>query len=223
MSRLYSYCIPYDDGAAPNPFWGTCTLVICKPAIRRTAAVGDWIVGTGSQHAHVDRRTTRDLRGRMVYAMRITKKMTMQEYDAHVREHLPNKLPRWTDAERRRRLGDALYDYSGAKVVQRPGVHNSGNVTTDLSGNFALLSEHFHYFGANAIELPDEVRAIAQNRQGHRVTLNAPYQATFLDWIATKPLGINGEPLMDIFADEDATTWCAGCRKQEDDEDDEVT
>ena len=43
MTKLYSYCLPYDDGAAPNPFWGTCTLVICKPAIRRTARVGDWI------------------------------------------------------------------------------------------------------------------------------------------------------------------------------------
>jgi hypothetical protein len=22
--KLYSYTIPYDDGAAPNPFWGIC-------------------------------------------------------------------------------------------------------------------------------------------------------------------------------------------------------
>jgi hypothetical protein len=41
MKKLYSYCIPVDDGAAPNPFWDICTLVICKPVIRRTAQIGD--------------------------------------------------------------------------------------------------------------------------------------------------------------------------------------
>jgi hypothetical protein len=50
MPSLYSYCILYDDGAVPNPYWDVCTLVICKSAIRRTAKEGDWIVGTGSKH-----------------------------------------------------------------------------------------------------------------------------------------------------------------------------
>lgn len=41
MPTLYTYCIPYDDGAAPNPYWGICTLVICKPVIRRPrSAIG---------------------------------------------------------------------------------------------------------------------------------------------------------------------------------------
>ncbi len=40
-ATLYTYCIPYDDGAAPNPFWGQCTLVICKPRIRKVARPGD--------------------------------------------------------------------------------------------------------------------------------------------------------------------------------------
>ena len=34
--KLYTYCIPYDSGAAPNPFWETCTLAICKPVILKT-------------------------------------------------------------------------------------------------------------------------------------------------------------------------------------------
>lgn len=46
--RLFSYCIPVDDGAAPNPFWGVCTLTICKSKIRRVAEIGDWVVGVGS-------------------------------------------------------------------------------------------------------------------------------------------------------------------------------
>lgn len=39
--NIYSYVLRTDDGAAPNPFWGTCTLTICKPVIRRTAHIGD--------------------------------------------------------------------------------------------------------------------------------------------------------------------------------------
>lgn len=41
MPSLFSYCIPVDDGAAPNPYWGICTLVICKPRIRLAADIGD--------------------------------------------------------------------------------------------------------------------------------------------------------------------------------------
>lgn len=28
--RLFTYCLPVDDGAAPNPFWGAClpTMVV---------------------------------------------------------------------------------------------------------------------------------------------------------------------------------------------------
>jgi len=51
MARLFSYTIPIDDGAAPNPFNGFCTLTICKPAIRRVARKGDWIAGLGSKNA----------------------------------------------------------------------------------------------------------------------------------------------------------------------------
>ncbi|MGC9261259.1 MAG: hypothetical protein ACP5I8_14435 [Phycisphaerae bacterium] len=45
MAKLFTYTIKIDDGAAPNPFHGLCTLVICKPAIRRCAKAGDWVVG----------------------------------------------------------------------------------------------------------------------------------------------------------------------------------
>lgn len=39
--KLFSYIVTHDAGFAPNPFWGYCTLACCKPAIRRTANVGD--------------------------------------------------------------------------------------------------------------------------------------------------------------------------------------
>ena len=47
--KLFSYVVARDYGFAPNPFFSTCTLATCKPKIRRTASVGDWIIGTGSK------------------------------------------------------------------------------------------------------------------------------------------------------------------------------
>ena len=46
---LFSYVIPHDGGSAPNPYHGICTLVICKPVIRRIAKVKDWVVGLGAK------------------------------------------------------------------------------------------------------------------------------------------------------------------------------
>ena len=65
MPTLYTYVMPYDGGSAPNPYWGICTLVICKPKIRLSAQVGDWVVGTGSIRARVTDREFRDMSGRV--------------------------------------------------------------------------------------------------------------------------------------------------------------
>jgi Nucleotide modification associated domain 2 len=66
MPRLFSYTIPIDDGSAPNPFRGMCSLAICKPGIRRVAKRDDWVAGLGSKNA-----PRGDLRDRLVYAMRV--------------------------------------------------------------------------------------------------------------------------------------------------------
>jgi hypothetical protein len=76
--KLYSYCLRYDDGAAPYPFWGVCTLVICKPKIWRTAQVGDWILGLGSANSPIG-----DVSDAVDYAMKVTEKMTLQKYDEY--------------------------------------------------------------------------------------------------------------------------------------------
>ena len=75
--KLYSYCIPVDNGAAPNPYWGVCTLTICKPDIRRTASIGDWVIGTGAKNV----KGHGDLSNKLVYAMLVTNKMTLKEWN----------------------------------------------------------------------------------------------------------------------------------------------
>jgi len=220
MPSLYSYCIPYDDGAAPNPYWDVCTLVICKPYIRKTAQVGDWIVGTGSKYARLGNKRTRDMSGRVVYAMKVTEKMTMAKYDAYTMLELKEKVPA-KSRDYRRRVGDSIYDFSAnpKKPIQRRGVHTTVHAATDLKGQYALLSTHFYYFGENAIPLKGKLRDIAQNRQGHRRKLNEPYVDDFISWIegcGHQPGTIVGKPLCNLFASKSACGWCAVGRAEDD-------
>ncbi len=200
MPRLYTYCIPYDDGAAPNPFWGICTLAICKPAIRRTAEVGDWVVGTGSCNT-----PNGDMSNKVVYAMRVTDKLTMADYDSWTKDNRPKKIPDWKNADVQRRLGDSIYDYSTSPPKQRRGVHSSDNIKTDLNGHNVLLSKHYFYFGDKPIPLPPHLLAIVNQRQSHRVKLNEPFYESFLKWIdglGLKPNKLYGEPAYKLFGDE---------------------
>ena len=150
--RLFSYCLTCDSGAAPNPFWGLCTLAICKPVIRRVASIGDWVVGLGSKKSSIG-----DIRNCVVYAMRVTDKMTFQEYDEFCRVDSPHKIPKLNSEifEYKYHVGDCIYDYSqGEQPVLRPSVHDNTNRKGDLRGISVLMSQHFYYFGDKAVHLP---------------------------------------------------------------------
>jgi hypothetical protein len=175
MPRLFTYCIPVDDGAAPNPYWGVCTLAICKPKIRRTAKVGDWVVGTGS--------TSRAFSGMVVYAMEVSSVMTLAEYDIWTQAYLPQKIPDVRDQDLRRRVGDSIYDFSSAPPNQRPGVHDRGNRETDLGGRNVLLSMNFHYFGSHPVPLPPHLQPIIHQTQGHKVNANDAHVVPFVQWL----------------------------------------
>lgn len=191
--RLFTYCIPVDDGAAPNPYWGICTLAICKPVIRRTANVGDWVVGLGSKNVNGI-----DYSKKVVYAMKITKKMTLKEYDLFCSEKLRNKIPDIYNNEYSRQVGDCIYDFSfDSEGVIRPGVHNNDNRSTDLGGKNVLLSDHFYYFGDQAVPLPPELHPIIKQGQGHQSYKNERYIEAFVEWIVHsgyRPNTLYGDP-----------------------------
>lgn len=189
---LFSYIITHDGGSAPNPYYGICTLVICKPVIRRIAKIGDWVVGLGSKSSPIG-----DISGKVLYAMKVEKKLTMEEYDKFCKENYPNKIPNWDSGEYLKRIGDCIYDFSDSLNPKiRKSVHTEKNMETDLGGEYALLSNDFYYFGNNTKLLPSRLKGIIKQGQGHKSKSNDEYMEDFLHWIRQFEKGINGEPQM---------------------------
>ena len=220
---LFSYCLRYDDGAAPNPFWDVCTLAICKPAIRRTARVGDWVVGLGSTHSPIG-----NIGDCVVYAMRITESMTLAAYDQFCRENLPHKIPNTKSNRFKYIVGDCIYDYSlGDEPRLRNSVHQERNRKRDLSGRNVLLSQHFYYFGNRPIALPESLKPIIHAQQGHKSRLNEPYRAAFVEWIdgqGLTPNKLHGEPQLKqwIMDNPDFGSHCSRRDREDDDLDQEA-
>lgn len=226
MSRIFSYVLRYDDGAAPNPFWNVCTLTICKPGIRRGAGIGDWVVGTGSKRSSCNDGMVHDLSGSMVYAMKVTGKLSLREYDEYCQLHLPNKIPDISNEDWRRRMGDCIYSYAQeGEPVLRDGVHGEGNRPTDLSGENALLSTHFYYFGDHAVPLKTEFLSMVKKSQGYKIIDNPDMVVSFEHWIESFPLNvIDGEPQLkhrfELLKDRVTLGHCGGCHIEEDEDDD---
>lgn len=219
MPRLFSYCIPFDNGAAPNPFWGVCTVNICKPVIRRNAKKGDWVVGTGS--------TQFGFENKVVYAMEITETLTMQQYDTYCKAELPKKILNWRGKSYKERVGDCIYDFSVDPPKILKSVHNEGNRQRDLGGQFSLLLDHFYYFGDKPELLPDDLLPIVRQGQGYKSTANQSYFHDFVDWILTQVKAKNkvySEPNdRHLFTlDSDHICVCAVRDKQQDDLDEEL-
>ncbi|MCC7451852.1 MAG: hypothetical protein IT324_30875 [Anaerolineae bacterium] len=194
--KLYSYCLRYDNGAAPNPYGGICTLAICKPAIRKTAQIGDWIVGLvglGSANSPI-----KDISNHVVYAMKVTSKLTMREYDTFCSKKHPEKIPEWNSANFTKRVGDCIYKFQNAPEPElRESVHDERNRKRDLGGEFVLISEHFYYFGKHPILLHPSLEPIIHRTQGHKSDKNQDYVDQFVEWITNSGFVTNelyGEP-----------------------------
>lgn len=229
MSKIYSYVLRYDDGAAPNPFWDVCTLAICKPAIRRTAEVGDWVIGTGSKHAKCNDGKIHDLSQHLVYAMKVTDKMTLKQYNEHCLVHLPDKIPKSGSRDWRRKMGDCIYFDSGEDLLSiRPGsVHQIMHRDRDMGGISVLLSEHFYYFGERTVPIPPHLTRLIKRNQGHLKIMNPILIEQFEEWISGYNLNkLTGEPQLKHAFDKancSMESYCVSNYIKEDEEIEEST
>jgi hypothetical protein len=161
---LYIYVVARDFGFAPNPFHGVCTFATCKPKIRGTAKVNDWVMGVGGSRLNAT--------GKCIYLMKVSETITFNEY--------------WTDDRFRRKkplrngsrimmVGDNVYHQNAGSNnwIQGDSHHSNSdgspnleNLKRDTSNTKVLISNHFYYFGKNA---PDVDLAMIgyKNHIGH--------------------------------------------------------
>jgi len=135
-----------------------------------------------------------DTSGRTIYAMRVSEKLTMAEYDQRCRAKLRVKLPDPHSEEPQEWAGDAVWDFLVSPPRPRRSTHDEGNRKTDLGGEYALLSDQFFYFGKAAQMLPDHLLGLVKQGPGHRAQANAALLKPFLAWIERQKPGVHGEP-----------------------------
>ncbi|MEK0158548.1 hypothetical protein WLQ65_05240 [Pseudoalteromonas piscicida] len=148
-SHLFTYVIARDFGFAPNPFHGTCTLATCKPGIRKSAQVGDWVLGVAGKGLG-------DVHRKCILLMKVTEKMGFEDYWADERFTLKKPCRNGSNVMM---LGDNIYHKdSTGKWCQEDSHHSNsdgspheGNIHRDTgSTDQVLLSNFFFYFGSQA-------------------------------------------------------------------------
>ncbi len=163
------YVVDRDFGFAPNPFHGYCTLATCTPRIRNKAKMEDWVIGMGGSRLKAT--------GRCIYAMRITEKITFNEYWRNP-TYFDKKPIR--NGSRKMMVGGNIYHFdtvqnewyqADSHHSNADGSVNPHNLATDTKSDKVLISKHFFYFGREAPSVPsDLLHTIGyKNQRGHRV------------------------------------------------------
>lgn len=185
--RIFSYIIMHDTGFAPNPFWNYCTLANCKPPIRRTANVGDWVVGINSKSKG----------NLLVYAMKIDEILSYSEYFTDSR--FASKIPSY-DLEIVNKCGDNIYkplpngDYSQLCSMHSCGKNeNQTNKVKDLNGRKILIAKRYYYFGSDAVNLPENLKELITGR-GYKCRFSSQTIEHFISFIEGFSPGIHAKP-----------------------------
>lgn len=130
---VFVYKLINDDGGAPCVHANELSLSICKPRIRMSAQVGDWIMGFGG-------KSVANLKGRLIYIAKVT---SVEDGGAYYHTGKYHNRP------------DCIYRPNGCggyDVIDNP-FHGKDSIPHDLGtpGRYErarnLLSTEFVYFG----------------------------------------------------------------------------
>ena len=154
--NVFSYVVRYDYGFAPNPYHGCCTLATCHEDFRGRAAVGDWVVGTGS--------ASKGLAGRLVYAMQVGEVVGYDDFWHDERFAAKRPVRR---GSMRQRYGDNIYhrgrDGSWVQADSRhshdDGTPNTDHIAKDTKADAVLISFDYVYYGGSGPSVPSHLRA----------------------------------------------------------------
>ena len=182
--RFFSYKLTHDTGFAPNPFFGYLTLANCKPGIRRTKKIGDFIAGFTSKGLNGDGAG----KEKLIYIMKVEE--IIPHFSYFYDKKFKNKIPK-DNKGFIYRAGDNIYkpkmdnykSWEDFETIQNWN-HSDGDKKEDLSGEKILVSNEFWYFGKNAISIPQELRPKVPTKQDKAGWETEPELAQkLLDWL----------------------------------------
>jgi hypothetical protein len=186
----FVYVVARDFGFAPNPFGGYCTLATCKPKIRKSALVGDIIIGLSSRKSG----------NKLIYAMRVSEKITFNDYWYDIRFQFKKPV---MNGSLVKTFGDNIYhfDEKSKNWCQLDSHHsleggqvNTINLNNDTKTDAVLISIDFYYFGINSIEIPKDLKKGIRVGRSHR-NLREEKVESIWKWLESENTkGINGDP-----------------------------
>lgn len=189
--KYYSYVIPRDYGFAPNPYLGYCTLATCKPRIRKSARIGDWIAAYGGARTEVHKK--------LVVLMKVDEILTFDQYWNNKR--FVKKRPVF-NRSMSCMYGDNIYHHIGEKWTQELSHHsmadgsiNYANLNCDTQADKVLVATQFYYFGNNAIEIPKEFEVLIGSGRNHKNFYDEIIINKFINFMNENfEMGIHGVP-----------------------------
>lgn len=178
--RLFSYKMSHDTGFAPNPFQGFMTLANCKPYIRKSKKIGDWIAGFTSKRLNGDGIGIE----RLLYLMKITDKIVYSEYwDNPI---FKSKKPNLESDNVADKAGDNIYkpvDLNEFVQIENKN-HTEKDKYRDIKGVYVLVSNCFYYFGSSAIDIPNDIRpSVPKSQSSHGNRTHQEKAAKFIKYI----------------------------------------
>lgn len=156
----YFYKLMVDSGGAPCVHRNLLSLAICKPSIRASAQVGDWILGFGAKST---------IGEKLIYIAEVTDKLSNGTYYEDPRfQTRPDCIYRWRRGRLSWQPGSRFHEGGQEKDIGPPPHHRA----------MVLLSTNFRYLGKDGTEdyksaYPVIAKAVAALKQGHRVNHSA--------------------------------------------------
>ena len=191
--EMFMYTVKYDDGFAPNPFHGVCSLATCKPDIRNAARLGDTVIGKAAVPNS----------SRLVFVMEVDEILTYDDYWRDPRYQC--KKPA-INGSLMMACGDNIYHRPtpGGKLAQAHSYHSKRDGTEEPEHikhdtgrtQRVLLSRRFKYFGGNGPDLPNlDDQNIAEPIRNKRRNFSERDRRTLIAWVESlKGRGLLYEP-----------------------------
>lgn len=184
----FVYIVARDYGFAPNPFGKYCTLGTCKPKIRKSAQIGDIIIGLSSKSTGY----------KLIYAMKVSEKITFNNYWSDARFQYKKPV---MNGSLIKTFGDNIYCHKDGNWFQADSHHsledgqaNLLNLKTDTQTDTVLISIDFFYFGINQVAIPRDLKQGITVGRSHR-KIDEDKANAIWTWLESKySKGINGDP-----------------------------